>query len=217
MHFKFKGIFITGTDTEVGKTYAACSIAHVLKELGLKFGVFKPFAAGERTDAFMLKKNSGIKDNIDIVNPLFFKYPLAPDCSASLEGKKINVESAFHSFNILKKRYSFILVEGIGGIMVPITNKYLLIDFIKDLNYPVVIVARSGLGTINHTILTIEALRKKGIKILGIIYNKFNKNSLDHSVSYKEVEKVTGVPCLVRLVVKGELKKNDLSWLLNDE
>lgn len=209
-----KGIFIVGTDTEVGKTYVSCAISSCLKKAGFEFGVLKPFASGSREDAVLLGRSAGVNTDVNLINPVFLRYPLAPSCSARLEGKKVNIKVALGALGRLKKAYPFVIVEGIGGVMVPLTSRYLLADFIKKTGLPAVIVARSGLGTINHTLLTHEALRKRGIKVLGVIYNMFRGKKLDEKVSFREIEKITGLKTLGKLRVNGKFTKRELGWVI---
>ncbi len=181
-----KGIFITGTDTGVGKTFVAAGLLKALRELGYAVCPLKPVETGCRVqngkfipeDAVNLIKASKVNEPIDIINPYRFRHPLAPSVAADLEKKLIKKKKIFSVYNYLLKKYDIIIVEGAGGIMVPLNKKYLFLHLIQDLCTPVIIVARSGLGTINHTLLTIEAAKNRGIDILGVIIN--------HSTTIKE-------------------------------
>ncbi len=174
-----KGIFITGTDTGVGKTYVAERIASTLRSSGMDVGVMKPAETGCRLrngslvpdDALRLMKAAGSKDALDFVNPYRFREPLAPFVAAYRAGGKIDPVKITASFKILSHRHEFMIVEGAGGIMVPLTSRSTYCDLARKMRLPVVIVARPGLGTINHTLLTISALQKRRIPIAGIIIN----------------------------------------------
>ncbi len=174
-----KGIFITGTDTGVGKTFVACGLIRAMKEKGINVCPMKPVESGCRlargelvpSDTRKLIKASGVNEPIDLINPYRLKNPLAPSVAAELEGIKINKKKICSAYKRLSKKYDITIVEGAGGIMVPIYKKYLFLDLAKDLDLPVLIVARPGLGTINHTLLTIEALRTKGLDLFGVIIN----------------------------------------------
>jgi dethiobiotin synthetase len=174
------GIFITGTDTGVGKTYVAERIAAILTEQGVDVGVMKPaetgcpLRAGRRlmpSDAMQLRNAAQCCDPLDLVNPYRFRNPLAPSVAASQERKKIYPEKIRTAFRELSRRHEFMIVEGSGGIMVPLSERYTFRDLAYGLKLPVVIIARPGLGTINHTLMTISVLRDKGIAIQGIIIN----------------------------------------------
>ncbi|MBN1621225.1 MAG: dethiobiotin synthase [Endomicrobiales bacterium] len=210
-----KGIFVTATDTEVGKTYISCSIARALKKRGVSVGVMKPIASGSRDDAFKLKKSSRIKEPIERINPVFLIYPLAPLVSARLSCQKINFSKINRSFKYFKKKYRFNIVEGIGGLMVPIKKGYMVIDMIKDFSLPVVVVSRPNLGTINHTILTVEALRRKRIRVLGIILNGKRRPGLAEKTNPGIIREVTKLPVAeVPFGRKLDLDKN--KWILGE-
>ncbi len=174
-----KGIFITGTDTGVGKTFVAAGLLTALKETGLSVCPMKPVETGCRAqkgklipdDAVRLINAAGVKESVDAINPYRFRLPLSPAIAAEIEGIKIKKEKIFSAYSRLLKKYDLTIVEGAGGIMVPVYKKYLFLDLVKDLKLPLVIVSRPGLGTINHTLLTIEAAKGKGIEITGVIIN----------------------------------------------
>src|SRR5690349_7936933 len=111
-----RGIFITGTDTEVGKTIVACGIARYLKMQGVKVGVMKPVASGSRDDAKRLVRAAEVNDDLSLVNPLFFKAPLAPAVAAAMERRELHLENVYSAFWALSKKYDVMVVEGIGGV-----------------------------------------------------------------------------------------------------
>lgn len=174
-----KGIFITATDTGIGKTYVASGIAAALIKLRIDVGVMKPAETGCRKksgrlipeDALALMKAANVRDSLSLVNPYRFSAPLAPLAAAAHEGKKINPDNILGAYYTLSRRHEFMVVEGAGGIMVPLSKNYCYLDLAEALGLPVLIVARPGLGTINHTLLTISALREKGISISGVVIN----------------------------------------------
>ena len=175
-----KGIFVTGTDTAVGKTFIGAAIARGLKKRGIDCGIMKPVQSGAikrngrliSQDADFLIKACDAKDELSLINPYCLKAPLAPSVAAKISNKGISIETIIDAFNILSVRHQFMIVEGAGGLLVPITKNYTMKDLILDLDLPVLIVSRIGLGTINHTLLTIEAARKFGIEIVGVIFNQ---------------------------------------------
>jgi dethiobiotin synthetase len=201
-----KGIFITGTDTGVGKTYVGVGITSALRKLGVDVGVMKPAETGCRrrggelipADAVALMKASGSRDPLDLVNPYRFSKPLAPSVAAALEGERVEKTEILAAYRKLKQRHEFMLVEGAGGIMVPLSDDYLYLDLVKDLKLPVMIVARPSLGTINHTLLTIMALRSAKVTIAGIVINhaKESNKSLAERTSPGVIEEISGVPIL---------------------
>jgi dethiobiotin synthetase len=198
-----KGIFITGTDTGVGKTYVATGIASALRSRGVDVGVMKPAETGCRvragklvpSDALNLMKAANVHDAISNVNPYCFRNPLAPFAAAELEGKMISEEKILSAYYTLSRRHAFMIVEGAGGIMVPLTEKYLYLDLAAALGLPVLIVARPGLGTINHTLLTIAVLQERGITISGIVINYAErwKTGLAEKLSPAFIEGYSGV------------------------
>ncbi len=201
-----QGLFITGTDTDVGKTYVACGIANELRERGIDVGVMKPVETGCRSkkgvlvpaDALALAQAAAVKDPLDLVNPYRFRNPLAPAVAASLEGNAVRIERIRKAFRELQKRHGSLLVEGAGGILVPLTRKLSFIDLAKMLDLPVLVVARPGLGTINHTLLTLAALRTHGVPIAGVVINHAlaGKSGLAERTSPAVIEKRSGVPLL---------------------
>ncbi|MBI4687461.1 MAG: dethiobiotin synthase [Nitrospirae bacterium] len=145
-----KGIFITGTDTGVGKTFVTAGLLRALRETGISVCAMKPLETGCKThkgrlmpqDALRLVKASGVKEPLDIINPYRFKLPLAPAVAAEMEGVRIDKGKIFSAYKHLLSRYDITLIEGAGGIMVPVYKKYLFLDLIKDLNLPLLIVSR---------------------------------------------------------------------------
>ncbi len=165
----YKGIFITGTDTSVGKTKVACVIAEDLRKKGISVGVMKPISSGGRRDALLLRKSAGVDDPLNDINPVYFKEPLAPLVASKIEKKEISLTKIIRAYKDLCQRHNFLIVEGTGGLMVPITNNMYMADLAKMFGLPLVIVSRPGLGTINHTLLTINCARQYGLKILGFV------------------------------------------------
>lgn len=172
---KYKGVFITGTDTGVGKTMISCLIAKELRKRGISVGIMKPVCTGSRKDAFLLRKSAGTDDTIDDINPIFLKKPLAPLVAARLEKKRIYLEKILSAYKKLCRRYNFMIVEGTGGLLVPVTKDIFMADIAGLLGLPVIIVSRAGLGAINHTLLTINCARHYRLKILGFILNNTKK------------------------------------------
>ena len=194
-----RGIFITGTNTGVGKTYIAKSIIRTLKRLRLTVFPYKPVATGSRRDIQKLCRAAGIRRNFSQFNPLFFTRPLAPLIAARLIRKKINPKILRQQFNCRfsrNKKYDLAVVEGAGGLLVPLTRKYFMIDLIRDLKMPAVLVASRRLGTINQTLLSVEAMKKRKIRILAIVLtgktsdlaSKFNQQIIAELSGIKTIE-----------------------------
>ncbi|MGR3177067.1 MAG: dethiobiotin synthase [Candidatus Anammoxibacter sp.] len=170
-------VFVTGTDTGIGKTVISSAIALGIRMEGIDCGVMKPVqCAGD--DASVLKKVSHTDDSLELINPYYFSRPLSPHLAAKLEKRRISVERIVKSYDSLRKKHQFLVVEGAGGLLVPLKNNFLVADLIQELDIPTIIVARLSLGTINHSLLTIEAARNRGIKVIGIIFNQSEKGSL---------------------------------------
>ncbi|MCU0640500.1 MAG: dethiobiotin synthase [Candidatus Margulisbacteria bacterium] len=195
------GYFITGTDTGCGKTYVTLRLARQLIAAGYDVGVMKPFSTGPAAadDARLLKRKLKLKDPLRLINPIHLKASLAPLAAARLERRKLNVKRIDQAFKYLAKRHEIVLVEGIGGVMVPLTDKLLVVDLIKKLKIPVIIVARAGLGTINHTLLTVAALRQKKVPILGIIINGYRGKERSEKTNAEIIGQLTKLPIIAKL------------------
>jgi dethiobiotin synthetase len=191
------GIFVTATDTEVGKTYVSCKILEALKGLGINCGCFKPVSTGDRNDANALIKASHIKECPEVVTPVFFKNPMSPYGASLLENKKFDFKKIEKTFKYFVDKYDFTVVEGVGGVLVPLKKDFFVSDLIKKFKFPVVVVARYNLGTINHTLLTIKKLKNDNQKILGIILNgNKNKNDISVKSNAKLIKQLTKLPVL---------------------
>ncbi|WP_431090890.1 dethiobiotin synthase [Paenibacillus sp. 8b26] len=171
-----RGMFITGTDTSVGKTIVTAALAATLRAEGLNAGVWKPVQSGGllgsgATDAERLLQSTGICERPEAVAPFTFEAPLTPMLAAKQAGVTLTLKEIIAAGEPLIKRYKTLFIEGAGGVAVPLTDDALVIDLISALHIPVLIVARSGLGTINHTLLTVSFLQQRGIPIVGIIMN----------------------------------------------
>ncbi|MEK7829395.1 MAG: dethiobiotin synthase, partial [Deltaproteobacteria bacterium] len=159
-----KGFFITGTDTGVGKTFVTAGIVSALRGKGANVGVMKPVETGcpekngrlEPQDAIFLKKMSGVDDDMDLINPYRFKVSLSPAVASRVEGKTVELNRIKECYDKLASRHSMMFVEGAGGLLAPINEDETVADLIKLLNLPIIIIAASRLGAINHTLLTVR-------------------------------------------------------------
>jgi dethiobiotin synthetase len=179
-----KAIFVTGTDTEVGKTVIAGLLARYLLNKGLRVITQKWVQTGsvgfpvdiEQHLKLMKKKKKYVMDDLADINPYNFKFASSPHLAARLENKRINIAKIKKSFNVLSEKYDFVIVEGIGGALVPLSKNRLVIDIAQELKLPVLVVSGNKLGAINHTLLTLEALKSRNMKIEGIIFNNIDAN-----------------------------------------
>ncbi|MBI3616279.1 MAG: adenosylmethionine--8-amino-7-oxononanoate transaminase [Candidatus Omnitrophica bacterium] len=194
------GLFITGTDTEVGKTFVTSALAWAFRRRGIDVGVMKPVVTGCRRgkglllseDANQLLRASGADDPLDLVSPYRFEPPVAPAVAG-----KISFDRIEETYRILARRHEIVLVEGIGGLLVPLDAKRTVADLARRLGLPVLIVARACLGTINHTLLTLETARSAGLEILGVVLNRRNQRpSLAERTNPQVIRKLGKVPVL---------------------
>lgn len=172
-----KGIFITGTDTGVGKTVITAALALSLKNTGLSVGVMKPVQSGSSlpglTDIEFLRSVLGEKEPSSDDCIYNYEAPLSPHAAAALSGETIDPGRIKSAYGRLASSRDIVLVEGAGGLLVPITDDYLMADLARDLSLPLLVVARPGLGTVNHTALTVECARQRGLLVLGVVINAF--------------------------------------------
>lgn len=169
-----KAIFVTATDTGAGKTVASLCLGLLLKQQGLDVGVYKPIQCGG-DDAMFLKDHLGISDKLKDINPYFAKESLSPHIAFARQKTRINIQKIKDCLDDLIARHDFIIVEGAGGLMVPIFKNYTMIDLVKELGLGVVVVSRLCLGTINHTLLTLSQAREQGLRVKGLIFNQTEK------------------------------------------
>ena len=200
------GIFITGTDTEIGKTVVAGGLAAALKTAGVNVGVMKPIASGGiehegrivSEDAIFLKHAARVDDALDLINPICLRQPLAPSVAAEIERVSIDLRQIDEAFAQLCQRHEFMVVEGIGGIAVPICEEMLVANLAQRFQLPLLVVARPNLGTINHTVLTVEFARSYSLEICGIVLNASQEGSkgIAEQTNPKELTRLTQLPIL---------------------
>jgi len=201
-----RGLFITATDTEVGKTVVTAALATVLREKGCDVGVMKPVASGcvrrreglVSEDAEFLSKAAEAPEPLEEISPLRLEEPLAPTVAAARAGIELDLEPMWQAWRRLRDAHQVMLVEGTGGLLCPVTLDASVADLAKAFGLPLLVVARSGLGAINHTALTVEAARVRGLKVSGIVINRYNHDSPDlaEATNPDEIQRVTGVPVL---------------------
>ena len=238
-----RGIFVTGTDTHVGKTVISAAIATALDQRGLRVGVMKPIETGCRprkldnnehtampgvpgsadaaavhalsalhdiagpppssvaepperldpSDALHLMKLANFNAPLDQVNPYRFSPPVAASVAARAASITIDVDAILAQMKRLARQCDFLIVEGLGGPLVPVSSESLVIDLIERSGLPTLIVGRSSLGTINHTLLTVEAFRRRSLPIAGIVLNRLQKRiEADEPANPEEIERFCG-------------------------
>ena len=200
-----KGIFVTGTDTGVGKTLVSVGLITLLKERGMCVGVMKPVESGCRReegglipeDAIMLKNAAESQDDLDMINPYALEAPLAPALAAEMEGVEIKLEVIQRAFEILTSRHDIVIAEGAGGFLVPIFGDFFMADLAKELDLPLLLVTEAKLGIINHTLLTLAHAREREIPVLGIVMNQTsNQKGLPESLNPDALKRWAKAPFL---------------------
>ena len=179
---RLRAIFVTGTDTGVGKTVATAALGLALRERGVDVGVMKPIETGAPLvegrrvgeDAAALRRLLAPDDPIEDVNPIALALPAAPSAAAKQEGVTIDLDRIREAYERLAARHDVVLVEGAGGLLVPIDAKTTMADLALSLDAPLVVVARMRLGTINHTMLTLREAEGRGLRVLGVVLNAWD-------------------------------------------
>ena len=199
-----KGVFITGTDTCVGKTFFACKLAALLRDSGYRVGVMKPAESGcvERQgrlypeDAILLKEASASQDPLDKICPYQLREPLAPSVAAQRQGITLEVDRLMDVYNEITSAHDITLVEGAGGLMVPLLPSYTYADLVRVLKLPVIVIAANRLGMINHLLLTLEHARCKGLRVLGYVLNQLESGvPLAAETNCEALSTLTAVRC----------------------
>jgi len=211
-----KSFFITGTDTDVGKNYITAGLAVTFRKMGLDVGVMKPFAAGtaqkkgfKSEDIKILSKSAQVHDPENLINPQFFKIPASPYTAWKKLKIKPKVSTILSSFKKLSKLHETILVEGMGGVMTPILKDYYITNLIKEMKIPALIVTRSKIGTVNHTIMTVKMCEKYKIPVKGIIINNFDAGYHIKQLT-SDLQNLTGVKVLGSIPFLKDLNSTSL-------
>jgi dethiobiotin synthetase len=191
-------LFITGTDTGVGKTHVTARLLRTLRAEGRDVVGMKPLACGDREDAEALYRACDGTVALNDINPVWLRAPAAPYAAAMIEGRSIDLELIRETFQKLRTSHEGILVEGVGGWRVPITRDYFVSDLAREFQLPVAIVVANQLGALNHAFLTIEAVRQSGLPYAGIILNHVAAHADDvASVTNRGIlEDLAGFPVL---------------------
>ncbi len=199
-----KSYFVTGTDTGVGKTFFTAALASCLQKRGINVGVMKPIATGisqktgfRSTDVSILHNAAKVNDLENEINPIFMPLPVSPYDASKILHLSFDKKVIFEQFTKLQKRHDMMLVEGIGGIMTPLTRDYFVSDLIKEIGLETIIVTRSTLGTLNHTMMTVNMCRNYGVTIKGIVVNNYDeKGGPEEKNSPLTIHEITGVDIL---------------------
>jgi dethiobiotin synthetase len=167
-------LYVAGTDTGVGKTAVACALARAMRDRGLRVGAFKPVETGcadpgRPSDALALIEASGCGEPLDAVCPYRFREPLAPAVAATRAGTLIDPELLGERLGTLRERHDLVICEGAGGLLVPLAEGILALDWVAESGLPVLLVGRLGLGTLNHTLLSARCLRDRGVPLVGTV------------------------------------------------
>ena len=196
--------FVTGTDTGVGKTHITRLLLQALRHAGIDAVGYKPVACGDREDARILAAASGTL-TLDEVNPLHFQAPVAPYVASLLANQPLNPADLLAGFQRLAARHTTVLVEGVGGWEVPLAAQYRVADLAKELDLPVLLVAANRLGALNHILLTLDAIRARGLTCRGIFLNQLD-DSLDTAMisNLGVLEELSGVPLLEHLIFQQD-------------
>ena len=212
------GLFVTGTDTGVGKTVLTAGIVLALRARGHSVGVAKPIQSGARADdpdgdAMLLKRWTGASESAEEIAPYAFAAPLAPLVAAELEGRAVDRADAVAAVRRVAERYEAVVVEGAGGFLVPVGKDWAIADLAAALGLPLLVVARAGLGTVNHTALTVLAARRLGLEPVGVILNgPGDESSPDNA---RLIARLAGVPVLGHTpLLEGELTGERLRLLV---
>jgi len=192
--------FVTGTDTGVGKTHVARLLLEKLRHHGIDAVGYKPVACGDRDDGRLLAAASGALA-LDVVNPVHLQTPVAPYVAGLLENQPVNPAELIAGFQHLAAAHAVVIVEGVGGWEVPLASNYRVADLAKDLGLPVILVAANRLGALNHILLTLDAIRAKGLHCAGIFLNQLADELDTAMITNKAVlEDLAGVPLLDHLI-----------------
>ena len=213
---KTRGLFVTGTDTEVGKTVVAGGIAKVLKARGRAVGVFKPVASGCHSDRGTLVSHDAeflahcvdSTETLDHICPVRFRELLAPEVAVQRGAEALELDVIRTYYNRLAGAKDVMIVEGIGGLLVPLGQDMLVADLVVQMDLAVLIVAKPGLGTLNHTLLTIEAARARGLRVAGVVINSYvaETASVAEETNPAAIERASGVKVLA--LVPRDLQTN---------
>lgn len=175
-------VFVAGTDTDIGKTHVALRLMREVREQGLSVAGYKPVSAGcdlldgrwKNADALALQQASSIELDYDLINPYAFELPIAPHIAAAQQGVEMTLEKISENYQAIQQQVDVVVVEGAGGCMVPLNSRQTLLDAAAALQLPLVLVVGMRLGCINHALLSVEAIRAKGLRLQQLVFNHYS-------------------------------------------
>ena len=201
-----KGFFITGTDTGVGKTLITGALILGLRLLGIRACGMKPVETGcikegdllMPSDGMFIKTTADMEEAVHLISPCCFEKPLAPLTASQIEGTILDLAKIKKAYAQLQGRYDAVIVEGIGGLLVPLKRDYSVLDLAKEFGLPLIVVSRPGLGTLNHTMLTVNHAIKAGLTVAGIIINYHcpPKDTLAEETNPETLKQISPVPVI---------------------
>ena len=222
-----KGIFVTGTGTDVGKTYVTGLIIKKIKENGMTPGYFKAAMSGNEReedgtlipgDALWVKNVSGISQSVEEMCPYIYEHAYSPHLASRLEGNHVEMAVVLDNYRKVKEKYDYITVEGSGGILCPICfdeARIGLTDIIDEMELDCILVADAGLGTINSVVLTYEYMKNRNMNIKGMTFNHYIADNIMHEDNIRMCEYMTGLPTLAK-VSMGDVDLNiDIAELIS--
>lgn len=201
-----KGIFITGTDTDIGKTYVTALLVKTLREAGYDAGYYKAVISGAdsvaESDAGFVNRFAGIGESEDMLLSYLYKHAVSPHLAARMEGHPVEKEVILAGWARAAARYPYVTMEGSGGICCPIRHDekavYYLEDIVHWLHLPSLIVADAGLGTINHVVLTAFYMKARELPVKGVLLNNWKGGVMEED-NVKMIEEMTGLPVLAKI------------------
>jgi dethiobiotin synthetase len=218
-----RSYFITATDTGVGKTTITAALAFELRAIGVNVGIMKPFATGtpqkvgyKSEDVSILANFAQTKDPEELVNPYFFPIPASPYTAANKMGTEIDIEFVMHQFEKLQTLYDMVLVEGIGGILTPLLKNYYIVDLIKDLGLSTIVVTSSRIGTVNHTLMTLNIAQRCGLNVRGLIINSIDSEGYNVSELKNDLTNLSGIEILCTVPHLNNVEIAELAKILKN-
>lgn len=196
-----QGYFITGTDTDVGKTYVTCALLRDLRRRGIPAVGYKAMACGDRGDARAMQAASDPALPLDLINPIYLKAATAPYVAALLENRKLSADELLQGYRALAQYGCPVLTEGAGGWEVPIAPGFSMSDFAVALALPVILVVGNKLGAVNHAVMTVQAIRARGLECRAIVLNHMSEQWDTAAVTNRRlIEEFTGLPVAAELI-----------------
>ncbi|MEI7959070.1 MAG: dethiobiotin synthase [Verrucomicrobiota bacterium] len=193
-------LFLTGTDTGVGKTYVSALLVRALRRAGLDTAPMKPFCCGDREDALALHAACDGAVPLDVINPIWYATPASPYTAAKVENRPADLELVRRNFQQLRAQHRSLIVEGVGGWMVPIAKDYFVADLAAEFGLPVAVVVRNRLGALNHALLTVRDIQRCGLPFAGIIFNRAEaENDVAAATNREMLEELVGEPVLFEI------------------